>query len=94
MSVMCVCVCVCEAWGADRGEGVPAGALGGAQAAVRAVHGPAALLQGHGAGGQLDEQTGGTPITHTHTHTHVYTLMSMHRPFSSFQRIMFDILNA
>lgn len=42
-----------------RGAGRSPGAVGAAAAAVRAVHGPAALLPRHGAGGQLDEQAGG-----------------------------------
>lgn len=47
------------AYRAVRGAGRAAGALGAATAAIWAVHGPAALLPRHGAGGQLDEQAGG-----------------------------------
>lgn len=42
-----------------RGAGRATRALGAATAAIWAVHGPAALLPRHGAGGQLDEQAGG-----------------------------------
>lgn len=49
------------------GEGVSAAPVGGAPAAVRAVHGPAALLQGHRAGGQLDEQAGGEDTRSPHS---------------------------
>lgn len=52
---------LCAAGDPGPREGVSAGAVGAAPAAVRAMHGPAALLQGHGAGGQLDEQAGGKP---------------------------------
>lgn len=54
------CLCRLAARRADPGEGLPAGPVGGPPAAVRAVHGPAALLPRHGASGQLDEQTRGT----------------------------------
>ena len=64
---VCVCVCVCVAGRPLWGEGVSSGAVGAPPAAVRTVHGPAALLQGHGAGGQLDEQAGGTGSTATTT---------------------------
>lgn len=55
----CLCFCHLQADRAVRGASRPAAAVGAAPAAVRAVHGPAALLPRHRAGGQLDEQTRG-----------------------------------
>lgn len=55
----CLCFLHLQADRAVRGASRPAAAVGAAPAAVRAVHGPAALLPRHRAGGQLDEQTRG-----------------------------------
>ena len=47
---------------ARSGEDFAAGVVGGAPHPVRAVHGPAAVLQGHGAGRRMDVEAGGNVL--------------------------------
>lgn len=69
-------------------KSVSSGAVGATQAAVWAVHGPAALLQGHRAGWQLDEQARGTNLCRNHSSYVLKITLSLKHVTKFFKKIL------